>query len=107
MYLSLDVRHDVHWGTTVLVGGEIDPCSGEQLIAYAMDVMRRHGPRLAVDLAEVTFLDCGGLKGLLAVRNRARLLGGHLNVVATSAPVRRILEILELEPLFACPAGVG
>jgi anti-sigma B factor antagonist len=101
MDLSLNVRHDAHGVATVTVGGEIDPCSGEQLIRYALDVMRQHGPWLAVDLAEVTFMDCGGLRGLLAIRNCARLLGGHLSIVSTSVPVQRILEILELEALFA------
>jgi anti-sigma B factor antagonist len=101
MELSLEVRHDAHGAATVTVGGEIDPCTGERLIEYAMNVMRQHGPWLAVDLAGVTFMDCGGLSGLLAIRTFACLLGGQLSVVSTSAPVRRILHILELDALFA------
>jgi anti-sigma B factor antagonist len=103
MDLLLNQRHDVQWATTVTVGGEIDLCSGEQLFGYALDVMREHGPRLVVDLADVTFMDCGGLKVLLAIRSRARLLGGHLSVVSASAPVRRVLDILGLDKMLASP----
>jgi anti-anti-sigma factor len=102
MNLSLNLRRDGD-GATVEVGGEIDLGSGERLREYALEVMRAQGPYLTVDLADVTFLDCGGLRVLLALRSRARLLGGHLDVVSESAPVRRVLEILGLDKVFTDP----
>jgi anti-anti-sigma factor len=98
-HLSLNVRRDGA-GATVEVGGEIDLGSGERLREYALEVMRELGPSLAVDLAGVTFLDCGGLRVLLALRRRARLLGGHLDVVSVSTAVCRVLEILGLDKVF-------
>jgi anti-sigma B factor antagonist len=102
MNLSLSMRRNGD-GATVEVGGEIDMGSSERLLEYALEVMRGQGPCLAVDLADVTFMDCGGLRVLLALRSRAQLLGGHLDVVSVSAPVRRVLEILELDKVFTDP----
>lgn len=100
MDLSLSVRRDGH-GTTVEVGGEIDLGSGPELLEFALDVMREQGPWLAVDLAGVTFMDCGGVRVLLAIRSRARREGGHLNVVAISPPVHRVLRIIGMDTLLA------
>jgi anti-anti-sigma factor len=100
MDLSLDVRRDRD-GATVDVGGEIDRWSGTRLLHCAFDVMREHGPRLAINLAGVTFMDCGGVQVLLAIRQRAQLLGGQLRVVSTSPPVRRVLEIIGLNTVLA------
>jgi anti-sigma B factor antagonist len=102
MDLLLNVRRDDH-GATVDVGGEIDHYSGERLLAYAFGVMREHGPRLAVDLADVRFMDCGGVHVLLAIRRRALLLGGQLIVVSASAPVRRVLEIIGMDAVLTSP----
>jgi anti-anti-sigma factor len=103
MNLLLNVRRDDHGTPTMYVGGEIDLCSGGQLLEYAFDVMREHGPWLAVNLAGVTFMDCGGVHALLAIRRRTRLLGGQLRVISASAPVRRVLEIIEMDIVLAAP----
>ncbi|MFL6140899.1 MAG: STAS domain-containing protein [Labedaea sp.] len=103
MDLSLDVRRDRD-GATVDVGGEIDSWSGARLLHCAFDVMREHGPLLAINLAGVTFMDCGGVHVLLAIRQRASMLGGQLCVVSTSGPVRRVLEIVGLNAVLAGPS---
>jgi anti-anti-sigma factor len=100
MDLLLNLRRDGEL-PTVAVGGEIDLCSGRRLLEYTFNVMREQGPRLAVDLAGVTFMDCGGVRMLLAIQSRARILGGQLSVVSASAPVRRVLEIIGMEAVLA------
>lgn len=102
MDLLLNVRRDDH-GATVEVAGEIDHYSSTQLLDCALCAMREHGPRLAVDLADITFMDCGGVDVLLAVRRRSHLLGGYLNVVSASAPVRRLLTILDMDAVLTPP----
>jgi anti-anti-sigma factor len=102
MNLLLNVRRDGP-ETTVLVAGEIDLGSGQRLLEYAREAIRQHGPRLAVDLAGVTFMDCGGVMVLLSIRTRAHRLGGYLSVVAASGAVRRVLDILELDRTLAIP----
>jgi anti-sigma B factor antagonist len=100
--LLLNVRRDDH-GATVDVAGEIDHHSSTQLLDCALCAIREHGPRLAVDLADVTFMDCGGVDVLLAVRRRSHLLGGYLSVVSASAPVRRLLAILDMDAVLTAP----
>lgn len=102
MDLLLNVRRDDR-GATVDVSGELDLYSGRQLLEYAFAVMRKHGSPLAIDLADVSFMDCGGVDVLLAIRCRARLLGGYLTVVSASAPVRRVLEIIGMDALLESP----
>lgn len=103
MDLSLNVRRDDRGATTVDVAGEIDLGSSSQLLEYTVRVMHEHGPWLAVDLAHVTFMDCGGVRVLLAIRSRARMLGGQLWLVSTSAPVRRVLDIIGIDSARAFP----
>ncbi len=105
MNLLLDLRRD-GFETTVSVAGEIDLGSGQRLLEYALEAIARHGPRLAVDLGGVTFIDCGGVGVLLAIRSRARRLDGYLSVVAASGPVRKVLDILELDRTLAVPDDV-
>lgn len=100
MDLSLSVRRHGQ-GATVAVGGEIDPCTGQRLFERALEVVREHGPWLSVDLAGVTFMDCGGVRALLMLRSHVRLLGGRLDVVSASRPVLRILGILRMDTEFA------
>lgn len=102
MDLLLNVRRDDH-GATVEVAGEIDHYSSTQLLDCALCAMREHGPRLAVDLADITFMDCGGVDVLLAVRRRSHLQGGYLSVVSASAPVRRLLTILDMDAVLTPP----
>jgi anti-anti-sigma factor len=102
MNLLLDVRRDDS-ETTVSVAGEIDLGSGQRLFEYAIEAVQRHGPRLAVDLGGVTFMDCGGVVVLLAIRSRVRRLGGQLSVVAMSGAVHKVLDILGMDRTLATP----
>lgn len=52
-----------------------------------------------LDLGQVTFLDCAGLQGLLAIERHAELIGGGVTLTATSPAVTRLLD------LVALPAG--
>jgi anti-anti-sigma factor len=98
MELLLNVRRDDN-GATVEVGGEVDAYSSGQLLEYARGALHDHGPRIAVDLAGVTFMDCGGVDVLLGLRHLAYRLGGQLRIVSASAPVRRVLDVLDMNLL--------
>jgi anti-sigma B factor antagonist len=56
-------------------------------------IIRERGARLMVDVSGVSFMDCAGLRALLATRRRAELRGGFMRLIATSAAVRRIIEL--------------
>jgi anti-sigma B factor antagonist len=84
----------------VEIRGEIDACSAPDLRDELLRVIRRYGPRLALDLTGVTFIDCAGINVLLATRRRAGLEDGAVNVIAASRQVRRVISLLGLEWAF-------
>jgi anti-anti-sigma factor len=62
----------------VTISGEIDIQSSPQLRDKLLCVIRRHGSGIALDLNDVTFIDCAGVNVLLAVHRRAQLEDGRL-----------------------------
>jgi anti-sigma B factor antagonist len=95
--------------TIVGVSGEIDLLTAEQLRHILERTIRSHGPRLVLDLSGVRFMDCAGVRSLVAVQRQAELLGGMLRLVAASAPVARIIQLSGLQGKFggsAAPAAV-
>ena len=93
-------------GPVVTISGEIDIQSGPQLRDQLLGIMRRHGARLALDLAGVTFIDCAGINVLLATRRRARLEGGSLRVLRASPRVLRILALTRLQQVLMPAAAL-
>jgi len=96
---TADLRVAACLGPAVVVEicGEIDIKSAPELRDDLLRVIRRYGPRLAIDLAGVRFMDCAGLNVLLATRRRARLEQGSVRVVRASPQVLRMISLLGLE----------
>ena len=103
-----DLRVGVRPGVppVVEIRGEIDIQSAAPLQDELFRVVRRHGPRLALDLRGVTFLDCAGVNVLLAIRRRARLEDGWVRVAQASPRARRTISLLGLQEVFALSASV-
>ena len=57
-------------------------------------------PVLHVDLAQVAFVDSTALSELVRLQKAAQKAGGEVVLLDLSDPVRVILEITELAPLF-------
>jgi anti-anti-sigma factor len=49
----------------------------------------------------VSFMDCAGLRALLATGRRAEIRGGFLRLIATSAAVGRIIELTGAQEALA------
>jgi anti-sigma B factor antagonist len=84
----------------VEIRGEIDIQSAPELRDELLRVIRQYGPRLALDLTGVRFMDCAGLNVLLATRRRALLEQGSVRVVRASPQVLRMISLLGLEKVF-------
>jgi anti-sigma B factor antagonist len=92
MNVSLCVRTG-DGGTIVAISGEVDVCTEAPLQQALLWIIRERGARLMLDVSGVSFIDCAGLRALLATRRRAEMRGGFMCLIATSAAVRRITEL--------------
>lgn len=79
------------------VSGELDIASIAGLQAHIDAVLTRHPAPLEVDLSAVTFFSCAAAQALRRAHLRAP---GSLTVTGATPPVRRLLEIMQLQPLL-------
>lgn len=80
----------------VAAAGEIDIATAAALRRRLVVALDRH-PAVAVDMSAVTFIDCAGLRALLAARHHADRHGRRLAVLNPSRPVRRLLTLTRLD----------
>jgi anti-anti-sigma factor len=92
-------------GTIVAISGEIDVCTEASLQQALLRIIRERGARLMLDLSGISFIDCAGLRALLATRRRAEMRGGCMRPIATSAAVRRITELTGTHEALATERG--
>jgi anti-anti-sigma factor len=89
--------HKVDTGETqVEVTGDIDLAT----VAHVDRAIERLGGRVVIDLRKVTFVDSTGINLLLAHRQRLEDSGGHLRILANTAPVIRLLDLAGLSNVF-------
>jgi anti-anti-sigma factor len=78
--------------TVVVLRGELDVCNAagtvRMLTAHAAS-----GTRIVIDLAELTFIDCGALREVVSVRAQARQAGGDLALADPQPLVLRLLVL--------------
>jgi anti-sigma B factor antagonist len=90
----------------VRMRGELDLSTAADLA----DVIERHcagTTRLTIDLSELSFLDCAGLRVLLDARARAEGSGGDLLLIPGHDSVQRVFRLAGLEerlPFAALPS---
>lgn len=78
----------------VAVAGEIDLSTTGVLHAGLLAALSAQLPeRLEVDLAAVTFMDCGGITVLVAVGRAAARTGCRLRIANPQPIVRRVLDL--------------
>ena len=88
----------------VAVVGEVDLATAHLLRDRLLGVLREHAPAvLDVDLGGVTFLDCTGISALVAARNAAVHIGGHMRVSHPQPIVGRVLEVTGLLDVLTAP----
>jgi anti-anti-sigma factor len=85
----------------MIVSGDLDCLSAEQLRAAFLDVLRRHRPmRVEMSMRNVKFLDSAGIRALVLCRDDAELADCQVTLVQTPATVHRVLEITGLLTYF-------
>ncbi|MFI7643637.1 STAS domain-containing protein [Nonomuraea sp. NPDC049400] len=96
--LSTRVRN----GTAqITVSGEIDIATAPTLEELLIGTMAGSGSATEVDLANVSFMDASGLTALIRADNKARDVGGRLQLSHVPERVSRLLKISHLDRRFS------
>jgi anti-anti-sigma factor len=97
---------------TLTVRGELDLATAPEL-ADALEAQLAAAPTaLILDLSPTVFLDSSGARGLVQASRRCAAAGVPLHVICprSNAPVRLVIDLLELEraiPIVESPADLG
>lgn len=78
------------------VAGELDMLSAPRLAAAVDDVLADRPPRVALDMAGVTFCDSQGLGTLVVLSRRANRAQSVLVLTNVAGFLRRVLDITGL-----------
>jgi anti-sigma B factor antagonist len=84
----------------VTLRGELDAVDAAS-VAAALTAVAARNPRIIIDLAELEFIDCSGLRVLARAREQARQCGGDLLLAAPRRQVSRILALTGLAGVFS------
>jgi anti-anti-sigma factor len=89
---------------TIVVVGDVDLATAPTLGIRMLAVMQDHHPAVVeLDLSEVTFLDCAGIRVLVAVRNTAVQAHCQLWVSSPQSIVALILTLTGLLTVWTRP----
>jgi anti-sigma B factor antagonist len=85
----------------IALAGELDMNAAFRLEPQLEELLETPGIRtVALDLADVDFVDSAGLGALLSLREQAKRLGIELTVVRMSPPVQSLLDTTATRSLF-------
>ncbi|NGN64834.1 STAS domain-containing protein [Streptomyces sp. A7024] len=86
--------------TVLELRGEIDLAALPRLQPHIDFATGGHGPQIVIDLRQVTFLDCSGLRLLCRARTRAEERGGRVRLICDHPLTLRILRAAGLMQAF-------
>jgi anti-anti-sigma factor len=93
---GVSVKKSARAGCVVVaLRGELDVCTAADGLS-ALPVPAAAGARVVVDLAELAFMDCYSLGGIMAVRAQARRAGGDLVLASPQPIVLRLLVLCDV-----------
>ena len=101
------VRADVDGIAVLGVRGEIDYQSVGVLTRAMFPADPTAGPRVVVDLGEVTFMDSSGVNALVAVHHATRAAQGWLRLAGAHGPVLRTVQLVGLDAVAPCHPTVA
>jgi anti-sigma B factor antagonist len=80
--------------------GEVDYTVSEEVRAFLLEKIATGQGTLALDLAEVSYLDSSGLAILLEVRRTLLDLGRTLCIKSISPPVKKLMVLTKVDHVF-------
>lgn len=85
----------------IAVTGELDLFGADALREALTSVLAATAGRVELDLGGATFFSCAAVSALVIGRNAA---GDRLVLIDAAPPVRRVLDLVNLGPVFGLPA---
>ena len=85
--------------TTVRVAGELD-LAARQSVIDAFESVGSDTRLTCIDLTEVTFIDCAGLRALFTCKEYSERHAFDMTIAVTAGPVTRLLHLLGVGQLF-------
>lgn len=92
---------------TVRIRGRLDAHTVGRYVTEVADAVGHDHPNVALDMADVEFIDSSALAALVTTLKRSLQHGGDVMLVAVSDPVRLILELTRLDEVFPRFATLG
>jgi anti-anti-sigma factor len=96
--LTLDLRDGGDRRVVVCLQGELD-LSGVRRVQDAFAVASETSDVVAVDLAELSFVDLQGIRALYEANQRAACRGARIVFVSLGQPMLRVIGLLQLDGL--------
>jgi anti-anti-sigma factor len=99
--LTIDVEELRHTRAAVLhCAGQLVRANAELLKIEIERLLEAGLARVAIDLAQVTFVDSAGLGAMVAAQKRARARGGDVTLCAPAEGVALSLKLVRLDKVF-------
>lgn len=76
------------------VRGEVDLATADDLLLRLRMLAGPATAEIILNLSQVTFIDCSGLRALVALEHLVRASGGRVRVTALSAAAARLFELV-------------
>jgi len=111
--LKTEVRLAANHHALVMLQGELDASTAGLLFQRFGDLAREGISHVALNLAELTFIDTTGLSVIVAAHKRTETMGGELIIFSPRPTVRRMFEMtglidyLNIRPAKASSAPSG
>ena len=87
-------------GAVLRLSGEVDLATAQRLVTAFLELADRRLTEVIIDASLVTFMDSTGVHALTQGKARIHEVGSRIALI-TSPQVRRVLELIFPEPLFA------
>ncbi|MFI7008627.1 anti-sigma factor antagonist [Streptomyces sp. NPDC050145] len=99
------VSRDVRDGLTVVrIRGEVDIATAPEIQARLDEATRATVPRVLIDLTDVEFMDCSGLRLLVRAERRVRERSGELRLLFHQPAIHKLLRAGGLAARFRTAA---
>jgi anti-sigma B factor antagonist len=95
--LETDIRKAEPAHALVMLAGELDASNVGQLYEQLAELTREGVRHIALNLAELEFIDSTGLSLIIAAHKRAEALGGELIIFSPTRSIRRLFTVTGID----------